>query len=54
MTIANSTISGNTAVFSGGAIYNTSYNNGTVTITNCTITGNSFYGDDVRGGGILG
>jgi hypothetical protein len=48
--VTNSTFFGNTAFRWGGAIYNVS----TLTVTNCTLSGNSATGDaDSKGGGIM-
>jgi len=47
LTVTNSTLSGNSAVFDGGGIYN----DGTLTVTNSTLSGNSAPSGD--GGGII-
>ena len=39
LTVTNCTISGNTAIFNGGGIFN--FGGGTLTVTNCTIRGNT-------------
>jgi hypothetical protein len=50
LSVTNSTVSGNSASFSGGGIYNVS---GTLTVTNSTVSGNSVTGTSGGGGGIF-
>jgi hypothetical protein len=52
LTLKNSTVSGNSAVYMGGGIFN---NSGRLTLNNSTVTGNvatAHGGDDAGGGGI--